>query len=299
MSSGDVCRCGWRRRPAGRCQPGPSGAGELRAQNLARAFSQIGGSIEAREKRRQLTLSCGIRSAAIENRDVESLPRLHAVAAKLGRQLSVIAWHDQVPLVGCIGAAHAQRVAVSGCSEWRHDSWRISCAARPASRRPRACPQPLEEQLIDWLQDFQPDQALRQLVLDTIQAQAGTRPGEDAERRRQLTSQLERLRDLYVMGDLTKPEYVMRRQALEEELQRTKPPTNPDLDRAAAILEDFTRFWDAEPEPAERRKLVLPVRAGMAEGRPDRRRQTPPRLRQLLHRRVGGASDTPKNRRRR
>lgn len=92
-------------------------------------------------------------------------------------------------------------------------------------------------------------------MLDTIQAQTGTRPGEDAERRRQLTSQLERLRDLYVMGDLTKPKYVMRRQALEEELQRTKPPTNPDLDRARTILEDFARFWDAEPEPAERRKL--------------------------------------------
>ncbi len=116
---------------------------------------------------------------------------------------------------------------------------------------------PLEEQLIDWLHNFQPDHALRQLVLDTIQAHTGTRAGEEAGRRRQLTSQLERLRDLYVMGDLTKPEYVMRRQALEEELQRTKPPTNPDLDRAAAILEDFTRFWDAEPEPAERRKLVL------------------------------------------
>ncbi len=83
------------------------------------------------------------------------------------------------------------------------------------------------------------------------------RPGGDAERRREMTGQLERLRDLYVMSDLTKPEYVMRRQALEEELQRTKPPTNPDLDRAAAILEDFARFWDAEPEPAERRKLIL------------------------------------------
>lgn len=111
--------------------------------------------------------------------------------------------------------------------------------------------------MIDWLHDFQPDQTLRHLVLDTIQDQAGTRPGENAERRRQLTSQLERLRDLYVMGDLTKPEYVMRRQALEEELQRTKPPTNPDLDRARAILEDFAHFWAAEPEPAERRKLVL------------------------------------------
>jgi hypothetical protein len=59
------------------------------------------------------------------------------------------------------------------------------------------------------------------------------------------------------MGDIAKPQYVMRRQIIEEELQRTKPPTNPDLDRAHAILEDFARFWDAEPNPAERRKLLL------------------------------------------
>jgi hypothetical protein len=59
------------------------------------------------------------------------------------------------------------------------------------------------------------------------------------------------------MGDITKPQYVMRRQIIEEELQRAKPPTNPDLDRAHTILEDFARFWDAEPNPAERRKLLL------------------------------------------
>jgi hypothetical protein len=47
----------------------------------------------------------------------------------------------------------------------------------------------------------------------------------------------------------------MRRQIIEEELQRAKPPT--DLDPAHAILEDFARFWDAEPNPAERRKLIL------------------------------------------
>jgi hypothetical protein len=44
---------------------------------------------------------------------------------------------------------------------------------------------------------------------------------------------------------------------IEEELQRATPPTDPDLDRAQAILEDISRFWDAEPEPAERRKLLL------------------------------------------
>jgi len=67
----------------------------------------------------------------------------------------------------------------------------------------------------------------------------------------------ERLRDLYAMGDITKPMYVMQRQVLEEELRRAKPPIDPDLDRAQTILEDFSRFWDAEPEPAERRKLIL------------------------------------------
>jgi hypothetical protein len=59
------------------------------------------------------------------------------------------------------------------------------------------------------------------------------------------------------MGDITKPQYTMRRQMLEEELQRAKPPTDPDLDRAQTILEDFSRFWEAEPNPAERRKLIL------------------------------------------
>ncbi len=81
---------------------------------------------------------------------------------------------------------------------------------------------------------------------------------EDPEgtRRRDLAAQLERLQDLYVMGDLTKPQYVMRRQALEDELERIGPPTDPQLDQAAALLADFGRFWEIEPSPAERRKLL-------------------------------------------
>jgi site-specific DNA recombinase len=157
---------------------------------------------------------------------------------------------------------HCERCGarMHGCRTGREAMRRYQCSTR---RHHGDCEQkmtpaqPLEEQLIDWLHDFQPDHALRQLVLATIRAQAGGHPGDDAERRRELTAQLERLRDLYVMGDITKPQYVMQRQVLEEELQRAKPPTDPDLDRAQAILEDFSRFWDAEPEPAERRRLIL------------------------------------------
>lgn len=68
------------------------------------------------------------------------------------------------------------------------------------------------------------------------------------------------------MGHITKAQYVIRRQLTQEELQRAKPPNGPDLDRAQALLEDFARFWDAEPEPAERRKLSS-VRSSPRAGR--------------------------------
>ncbi len=116
--------------------------------------------------------------------------------------------------------------------------------------------EPLEDQLVDWLHAFQPDATLRDLVLDTIRAATQQHPGDDQERRRSLLTQLDRLQDLYVLGDLTKPRYIMRRQTLEEELQRLAPPADPDLDRAQELLGDFARFWHAEPNPAERRKLL-------------------------------------------
>jgi site-specific DNA recombinase len=117
--------------------------------------------------------------------------------------------------------------------------------------------EPLEEQLIDWLHAFQPDPKLRQRIIDAIRAQAEQpATSESGARRRALLAQLERLRDLYLLGDLTKAQYIMRRQALEDELQRIHPPTNPHLDRARQVLEDFARFWDTEPKPAERRKLL-------------------------------------------
>jgi site-specific DNA recombinase len=115
--------------------------------------------------------------------------------------------------------------------------------------------QALEAQLIDWVHTFQPDERLRKLMLDTLRAEPDGQP-KDPTRRADLLIQLGRLRDLFLMGDYTKAQYVMRRQALEEELQRTAPPATPDLDRAQALLEDFARFWEAEPNPAERRKLI-------------------------------------------
>jgi hypothetical protein len=60
-----------------------------------------------------------------------------------------------------------------------------------------------------------------------------------------------------VLGDLPRAQYVMRRQAIEEEVQRLGAPADPGIDRARALLGDFESFWELETEPSERRKLLL------------------------------------------
>ena len=126
-----------------------------------------------------------------------------------------------------------------------------SCG-EPITRAPRP-----QAQLVHWIRAFQPDGELLDLLLETLRTEADTHTEQPAERRSELLGQLQRLRDLYVLGDLTKPQYVMHRQAIEEELQRLGPPAEPAIDRARALLGDFQSFWDLETEAAERRKLLL------------------------------------------
>jgi hypothetical protein len=99
--------------------------------------------------------------------------------------------------------------------------------------------------------------------------QAAKREGGDSARRKELGVQLERLRELYVMGDLTKDEYEIRCQAIAEELERIGLPLDPQIERADAILRDFARFWEVEPKAAERRKLIASLfdRVWQDEGR--------------------------------
>ena len=115
--------------------------------------------------------------------------------------------------------------------------------------------EPLEEQLADWIIDFKPDEELRATILASIRS-AANGANDDATRRGELVGELDRLRDLYVMGDLSKSEYVLRRQALEEELARAAPPFHPRLDKAQELLADFGRVWELEDDPAKRRRLL-------------------------------------------
>jgi DNA invertase Pin-like site-specific DNA recombinase len=114
----------------------------------------------------------------------------------------------------------------------------------------------LEGQLVQWIRDFKPDERLIALIVKAVEAD---RPAADPTkaRRGELLGQLTRLQDLYVLGDLPRAQYVMRRQAIEEEVQRLGAPADPGIDRAKALLGDFESFWELETEPSERRKLLL------------------------------------------
>jgi hypothetical protein len=59
-----------------------------------------------------------------------------------------------------------------------------------------------------------------------------------------------------VLGDLTKSKYVMRRQAVQDELERLSPPADPQLTEAEEVLANFASFWDREDSPAERHRLL-------------------------------------------
>jgi site-specific DNA recombinase len=132
------------------------------------------------------------------------------------------------------------------CSSARHGN---ACGQRITKA------EPLENQLADWLRAFQPDAELRACVLDKIKAQAGEQH-DGTQRRAELTEQLRRLQDLYLLGDLTKAQYVMRRQAAQDEIERLAPPADPQLARADELLGDFASFWDGEDDPAERHRLL-------------------------------------------
>jgi hypothetical protein len=146
----------------------------------------------------------------------------------------------------------------------RHDrpsnaARRYMCSAR---RYGNLCGEPivlterLEQQLVGCIRDFKPDQHLIDRIVKAVKPSPRCDPAN--AKRKELPSQLQRLQDLYVLGDLPEAQYVMRRQAIEEEVQRLgTPATDPGIDRAKTLLDEFGSSWETETEPSERRKLLL------------------------------------------
>ncbi|HVW18279.1 MAG TPA: hypothetical protein VHB30_08510 [Solirubrobacteraceae bacterium] len=69
--------------------------------------------------------------------------------------------------------------------------------------------------------------------------------------------QLDRLKDLYVLGDLTKAQYVMRRQAIQADLELLDPTIDPHIVQAEQLLSNFSEFWKLETSAKERHRFLL------------------------------------------
>jgi site-specific DNA recombinase len=136
---------------------------------------------------------------------------------------------------------------------------RYYCSNRRATHN---CDQPLihadrvEAQLVEFMTDFKPTKATCEEILRRLAGASGAETTEVRARRAALEERLNRARDLYEIGDLTRPEYMARRDAINNELATLAPEPTPDLDQARKVLEDFTIFWRRETDPVAKRQLL-------------------------------------------
>jgi hypothetical protein len=91
-------------------------------------------------------------------------------------------------------------------------------------------------------------------ALALIHREAG-RGQEIVSDRKRIKGQLERLKRLFVLGDLAEGDYTLERDRLEAQLAALIPPDLPDPTQAASLLRNIDSIRDAA-KPKERREIV-------------------------------------------
>ncbi len=165
------------------------------------------------------------------------------------------------------GLARCRRcdARMQGTTGGRQNKPRYYCATRRADN---SCDQPIipaeqvEHQLAHFLTSFAPSAAIREQILQRLSRDT-PETRDTAHRRDALEERLGRTRDLYELGDLARPEYVARRDAIHAELTTLTPEALPDLDQAGKVLEGFTIFWQQETDPAAKRHFLSLVFGGI------------------------------------
>ena len=166
------------------------------------------------------------------------------------------------------GIARCRRchARMQGTTGGRDLKARYYCATRRANR---SCDQPIipaeqiERQLVQFIAGFAPSAAIRQEIIRRLSTDNSPDSREAAARRDALEERLRRMRDLYELGDLTRPEYIARRDAINTELTNLTPNPLPDLDHARKVLADFTLFWQNETDPDARRHFLTLIFDGV------------------------------------
>jgi DNA invertase Pin-like site-specific DNA recombinase len=120
----------------------------------------------------------------------------------------------------------------------------------PARDQGRDCDQRLvrareaEDALGDFLKGLTLPQTWQEKTLRLLEEQANEQQ-ETLRQKKRIEGQLERLKRLFVLGDLTEREYKAERDKLKTRLATLTPPEMIDLEEAASLLQRFETLWDA------------------------------------------------------
>lgn len=94
---------------------------------------------------------------------------------------------------------------------------------------------------------------------ERLEELAGTqedRAGRDSKRK-YLQDKLRRLKDLYVEGDLEKPEYNRRKSELQAQLDALREPAQTEIEQAGEALESLGAVWASAPRTYQRDMLQV------------------------------------------
>ncbi|MDP9357151.1 MAG: zinc ribbon domain-containing protein, partial [Chloroflexota bacterium] len=162
-----------------------------------------------------------------------------------------LCWH-------CGGRLHVQTD--------RHSKARIYCYQ---GRQARRCAQRstildvIEDQLAAYLATFQlPEETVAEVI--RLHQDAGDRRDDAERRRREIAGRLERIRELYAWGDMTREAYVAERNHLDAELTSLQGTGDQAtlLAQAAVFLRDLSAAWKAAA-PEQRNALARLVFASV------------------------------------
>jgi site-specific DNA recombinase len=115
----------------------------------------------------------------------------------------------------------------------------------------------LEPQLSDFLSDFKLSEAQVAEVLELVRTRAAARVARPSGlSSAKTTRRLERLKDLYELGDLSRTEYLNRKQKVQSLAATAPPPVAVDSDRCLQLLRNFKDLWEGEDDEREKQQFV-------------------------------------------
>jgi len=134
---------------------------------------------------------------------------------------------------------------------------RLACSTRTKGQH---CSQPsallsiYEEQIAAYLEVFHIPEDYQEKIMEAHRRLQSAYDDVCRETSR-LEARLQRVRDLYELGDISKDEYVRKREAIHKELRALTPPedNSESLDRLAGFLGNVSKAWGAADQEQRNR----------------------------------------------